>query len=57
MMILLQLTLQFSLNKKQKTGTLFKVDFKKAYDSVLWSFLEYMMEQLGFGANMIKWIM
>lgn len=27
---------------------LFKVDFEKAYDSVSWSFLEYMMKRLGF---------
>ena len=31
---------------------LFKVDFEKAFDSVNWSFLLYVMEKMGFG---VKW--
>ena len=36
--------------KRTKTECLvLKVDFEKAYDSVDWGFLEYMMRRLGFG--------
>lgn len=34
----------------------FKVDYEKAYDSVCWSFLLYMMERLGFHDIWLKWI-
>ena len=34
--------------KARKNCLIFKVDFEKAYDSVSWSFREYMMRQLGF---------
>ncbi|KAK2387063.1 hypothetical protein QL285_060888 [Trifolium repens] len=43
----------------KKTGKeclIFKVDFEKAYDSVEWSFLEYMLGRFGFCATWIKWI-
>jgi hypothetical protein len=37
------------LAKKSGRGCLiFKVDFEKAYDSVEWSFLDYMLERFGF---------
>ena len=40
--------------KKTKSECLvLKVDFEKAYNSVDWGFLEYMMNQLGFGR---KWV-
>jgi len=32
------------------------VDFEKAYDSVSWSFLEYMMQRLGFSDRWRNWI-
>jgi hypothetical protein len=35
---------------------IFKVDFEKAYDSVDWSFLEYMLGRFGFCAKWIDWI-
>jgi hypothetical protein len=35
---------------------IFKVDFEKAYDSVDWSFLEYMLHQFGFCPKWIGWI-
>lgn len=43
--------------KKRKSGALFNVDFKKAYDSMRWVFLEHMLNQMSFGENMIKWLM
>ena len=35
----------------------FKVDIQKAYDTVSWSFLKFALENFGFHATMIKWIM
>ena len=43
--------------KKKIPGTLLKLDFHKAYDSVNWSFLELVMSKLGFGRKWIGWIM
>lgn len=39
-----------------KPSTIFKVDFEKAYDSVRWRFLFYMMRRLNFGEKWISWI-
>jgi hypothetical protein len=33
--------------KKKKDCLIFKVDFEKAYDSVDWGFLVYMMRRVG----------
>jgi len=35
---------------------LVKVDFEKAYDSVNWKFLYYMLGRLGFKVKWINWI-
>ena len=37
------------LKKRKIPGTLIKLDFQKAYNSVSWSFLELVMVKLGFG--------
>jgi hypothetical protein len=42
--------------KARKDCLIFKVDFEKAYDSVSWNFLEYMMRQLGFSVMPCRWI-
>ncbi|MCH84503.1 LINE-1 reverse transcriptase like, partial [Trifolium medium] len=45
------------LAKKSKRECLiFKVDFEKAYDSVDWGFLEYMLQRCGFCEKWIGWI-
>jgi hypothetical protein len=36
----------------KKECVILKVDFEKAYDSVSWSVLDYMLKRVGFGA---KW--
>ena len=45
------------LKKKKIPGTLIKLDFEKAYDSINWSFLRMVLEKLGFGRKWIRWIM
>ncbi|XP_057432258.1 uncharacterized protein LOC130725012 [Lotus japonicus] len=43
--------------KSRKKGSMaFKVDFEKAYDSVRWDFLYYMMHRMNFGDQWISWI-
>jgi len=44
------------LKKEKRSGVLAKVDFEKAYDSVKWNFLYYMLGRLGFNSKWIKWI-
>jgi hypothetical protein len=40
----------------KKECLILKVDFEKAYDSVSWSFLEYMLRRLGFGEKWRAWM-
>jgi len=42
--------------RKKKSCVFFKVDYEKAYDSVSWEFLYYMLKRLGFCAQWIRWI-
>jgi hypothetical protein len=42
--------------KSRKECLIFKVDFEKAYDSVDWGFLEYMLHRFGFCSKWIDWI-
>ncbi|XP_006595313.1 uncharacterized protein LOC114381520 [Glycine soja] len=42
--------------RRKKPAMVFKVDFEKAYDSVSWSFLDYMLVRLGFFLKWRKWI-
>ena len=39
-----------------KSCLVFKVDYERAYDSVSWAFLSYMMRRLGFCRKWICWI-
>lgn len=42
--------------KRRKSGTIVKLYFEKAYDSMSWEFLFYMMGRLGFYEKWIQWI-
>nr|GEV22872.1 RNA-directed DNA polymerase, eukaryota, reverse transcriptase zinc-binding domain protein [Tanacetum cinerariifolium] len=41
---------------KKKQALMFKVDFKKAYDSVRWDFLDEVLRKFGFGDKWCRWI-
>ena len=42
--------------RNSKPCLVFKVDYEKAYDSVSWEFLLYMLERTGFSSKWVKWI-
>jgi hypothetical protein len=42
--------------RTKKKCMIFKVDFEKAYDSVNWKFLEYMLVKFGFAKKWVAWI-
>ncbi|MCH80733.1 LINE-1 reverse transcriptase like, partial [Trifolium medium] len=42
--------------KMGKEVLVFKVDFEKAYDSVDWGFLEYMLRRFGFCDKWVEWM-
>nr|GEW51620.1 RNA-directed DNA polymerase, eukaryota [Tanacetum cinerariifolium] len=46
----------FLLFKRKKKLMIFKVDFKKAFDSLRWDFLELVMAKLVFGTRWCNWI-
>ncbi|GKE68056.1 putative RNA-directed DNA polymerase, eukaryota, reverse transcriptase zinc-binding domain protein [Tanacetum coccineum] len=42
--------------KRNKKLMLFKVDFEKAFDSISWRYLDYVLDKLGFGIRWCNWI-
>jgi len=44
------------LKRRRKPGLCLKVDFEKAYDSVIWEFLYDMLYRMGFHRKWIMWI-
>ncbi|GLT99814.1 hypothetical protein SLE2022_172280 [Rubroshorea leprosula] len=44
------------VRKKKQAAFVFKADFQKAYDCVNWSFLDWMLDALGFGEKWRGWI-
>jgi hypothetical protein len=45
-----------SARRNGQSCLIFKVDFEKAYDSVDWSFLDYMLDRFGFCSKWKDWI-
>ncbi|GLT87099.1 hypothetical protein SLE2022_051990 [Rubroshorea leprosula] len=45
------------VKRRKQSAFIFKADFAKAYDCVDWTFLEWMMDRLGFGIKWKGWIM
>ena len=44
------------VKKRRKKVVLMKLDFHKAYDSVRWSFVEQVLQHMGFSRTWRKWI-
>jgi len=44
------------VRRKKESCIILKTNFEKAYDSVNWEFLFYMLQRLGFCQKWIKWI-
>jgi len=44
------------LKRKNKSCVFFKVDYEKAYDSLRWNFIYYMLERIDFCEKWISWI-
>jgi hypothetical protein len=42
----------YDLKRSRRSGLIFKVDFQKVFDSVLWDYIDEVMTYMGFGA---KW--
>jgi hypothetical protein len=42
--------------RSKRECLIFKVDFEKAYDTVSWSFLDYMLRRVGFGDRWRAWM-
>lgn len=42
--------------KSKKSGILFKIDFRKAFDTVSWGFLQALLEKFGFGNTWRNWL-
>nr|GEV32138.1 RNA-directed DNA polymerase, eukaryota, reverse transcriptase zinc-binding domain protein [Tanacetum cinerariifolium] len=42
--------------KRKKKMLIFKVDFEKAFDSVSWKYLNFILDRLGFGSKCRSWI-
>nr|GFB07346.1 RNA-directed DNA polymerase, eukaryota, reverse transcriptase zinc-binding domain protein [Tanacetum cinerariifolium] len=42
--------------KRKKKMLIFKVDFKKAFDSVSWKYLDFILDSLGFASEWQSWI-
>lgn len=45
-----------SAQQEHFSGILCKIDFQKAYDNVAWSFIDYVLQRMGFGVLWRKWI-
>ncbi|MCH93399.1 LINE-1 reverse transcriptase like [Trifolium medium] len=47
--------IDFAKRRKDKC-LMFKVDFERAYDTVSWNYLEYMMRRMRFAPRWLKWM-
>jgi hypothetical protein len=44
------------LHRRKKSGVIFKIDFKKAYDKVKWTFVQQTLRMKGFSGTWCTWI-
>ena len=45
-----------SIQKSKDGGLYKKIDFNKAYDSVEWSFIDFVLVKMGLGVKSRRWI-
>lgn len=48
--------LEDCVKRKKKSYLSVKVDFHKAYDFVLWGYLKFILERMGFRSTWLKWL-
>ena len=44
------------IKKSKKKGVIVKLDFREAYDSVRWCFVDHVLDQIGFGQVSRRWV-
>ena len=44
------------LKNKKQTGIILQIDFEKAFDSVNWKFMDFVLNNFGFGETFKKWV-
>ncbi|XP_057756015.1 uncharacterized protein LOC130975212 [Arachis stenosperma] len=45
------------LKRRKEEAAIIKLDFQKAYDRVKWSFVDIVLEKMGFGRRWMAWVM
>ena len=50
------LNMMHHVNEKQKASLILLIDFRKAFDSIDHTFISTVLEELGFGQDVVKWI-
>ncbi|KAL4385972.1 hypothetical protein GQ457_09G021960 [Hibiscus cannabinus] len=44
------------IRRRKRAALVFKADFQKAYDTIDWDFLDFILEKMGFGCKWRSWI-
>jgi hypothetical protein len=44
------------MHRKKQDGLLLKIDFEKAYDKIIWSFVEQTLRMKGFSPKWCQWV-
>lgn len=46
-----------SLKQSKKSGMLLKIDLSKAFDSLIWKYIQKMLLAIGFSPSSVRWVM
>lgn len=46
----------YIVTRTKKSCLMFKIDFEKAFDRVIWDFLRLLMKKMGFGRLWMQWM-
>jgi hypothetical protein len=44
------------MHRKRQNGLILKIDFKKAYDKINWSFVQQILRMKGFAPKWCQWV-